>query len=98
MSNTKPFRTIAPCVGQLAETMIVTGVRLVGAGGSISRVVAIASSTEKQAASRKQTAMRVLPRFIGSEPPAHVLPLHDLLVDLAQAAADHAAEKIQELQ
>src|SRR4051794_21119594 len=34
----------------------------------------------------------------GLEATAHVLPLHDLVVDLAQAAADHAAEQIQKLQ
>src|SRR5438105_11887838 len=33
-----------------------------------------------------------------SESARHVLPLHDLVVDLAQAAADHAAEEVEELQ
>src|SRR5216683_4916603 len=33
-----------------------------------------------------------------SESAGHVLPLHDLVVDLAQAAADHAAKEIEELQ
>src|SRR5947208_12258403 len=32
------------------------------------------------------------------EPAAHVLPLNDLVVDLAEAAADHAAEEVEELQ
>src|SRR5205814_5505964 len=33
-----------------------------------------------------------------SESARHVLPLHDLVVDLAQPATDHAAQQIEELQ
>jgi hypothetical protein len=39
-----------------------------------------------------------LPPHSIPESAAHVLPLHDLLVDLAQAAADHPAEEVEELQ
>src|SRR5260221_11442674 len=49
------------------------------------------SAGRSDVAPRPQT-----PRF--SEPAAHVLPLHDLLVDLPEAAADHSAEKVEKLQ
>src|SRR5437870_3704507 len=46
----------------------------------------------------RKTATNAATRITPSEPAGHVFPLHDLVIDLAQAAADHAAEQIQELQ
>src|ERR1043165_605854 len=55
------------------------------------------SVREKRPQRRRKTPAKTAAR-ITSESAAHVLPLHDLVVDLAQAAADHPAEQVEELQ
>src|ERR1700694_3528753 len=52
------------------------------------------------AAMTSTTSLRAYRSGASSESKAarHVLPLHDLVVDLAQAATDHAAQEIEKLQ
>src|SRR6266536_1772954 len=57
-----------------------------------------AGASARKTPHRTRKSPRMAAMNSRSESARHVLPLHDLVVDLAEPAADHAAQQIEELQ
>src|SRR5438874_2918056 len=57
-----------------------------------------AGATARKTPHRTRKSPRMAAMNSRSESARHVLPLHDLVVDLAQPPTDHAAQQIEELQ